>query len=177
MCQGKSPIPFRKSRRLRSLISCTAVIQPLSEHMSTKPPFAQPLRAHSQPYSFPGRRSQQDHVGCWQYLKSVPVCEHCFIPFPGDGTWGFSRPLSPAVEQLWSIGWPHDSSVLLSTGDIETSSICIQKSSCQPSCSGWNWINPQGFLWCLPNLYSQIVLELTRLCQMKEWARLTFAFH
>lgn len=137
-CEGKFHMPFRKSRRLRSLVrlySSDSASERAHEHQN---PLLFNLSGliHSR-ISFSW---QEVPTGsCWLLMESkgqVPVYENCFIHIPGDGTWGFTHPSSPAFMNYWVNTWLF--SVISSTGGIEAGSICIQKVSHQPSCSGWN---------------------------------------
>lgn len=98
--------------------------------------------------AFPGRRSQQDPAGCWQHLKVKPLLVSTASSLcQGMGPGTSIPPLFPCcgtVLKYWVSTWFF--SVILSTCDIETFDTCIQKFSLQPSCSGWNWIDPPRVL-------------------------------
>lgn len=97
--------------------------------------------------------------------------------FPADGTWHFSHPFSPTVEQTvmnyWATKWGffllfYQQVTLKLPAFVFKSSPINTMLRLEHSIAQVGELTPQGFVGCLPNLYSQIALKLTRLFQMKE---------
>lgn len=174
-CEGKFHTPFRKSRRLRSLVSLYG-----SDSASEW--------AHEHQHHLLFSLSGLIHSGISFSWQEVPrgSCWHLKVKslfvstaFPGDGTWHFSHPFSPTVEQSVIKYWVTTGVFLLFYQQVtlKPPAFVFRSSPIDAHAQVGTESTPQGFVWCLPNLYSQIALKLTRLFQMKEWARLTFAFH
>lgn len=165
-CEGKFHIPFRKSRKLRSLVSLyssDSASEWAHEHQNHLL-FSLSGLIHSH-ISFSW---QEVPTGsCWPLMASkgqVPVYENCYICIPGDGTWDFIHPFSPAVALPAMNYWVTTCFFLLFYQQVTLNSpaFVFKKSPISPHAQVGAEPTPQSLAWCLPNLYSQIALKIDK---------------
>lgn len=132
-------MPFRKSRRLRSLVSLYSSDSTSEWTWTSNPPFVQPLRAHSQSF-------QLFLAGGANRITLASKGQvHCF---PRGWDLALQSPIFPYCgTNSYEVLGDHMGffSVILSTGDIEASSICIQKFSHQYYAQVGSELTPPGF--------------------------------